>query len=144
MLTHISELVTQSGYETLATLEARADYLTHFLLLRRTAIARAGWVDETIGDSPGVDDFHLLWSMLETGATVALPGRSVYRYRDHDGERLTLRDAEASVATLRHIYEKHGITGADRDARVDPRRRWLGRTINAAAADGPFPPRGHT
>jgi len=128
----ISRLVHQEDYERRQTLEARADYLTHFLLLRKDLIERAGGVEEGIGDSPGVDDFDLIWTMLEQGATVGLPGRSVYCYRDHEGERLTLRDPAEMRATFELILDKHRVTGAEREAILAKHVPWFGRPILTA------------
>src|SRR5207245_9343409 len=68
-----------------------------------------GWLDETLGDAPGIDDFDLLWTMLDAGAGVGLPGRSVYAYRDHGGMRLTTRGVPELEATFGRILDKHGV-----------------------------------
>src|SRR5262249_33120969 len=38
----------------------------------------------------------------------------LYNYRDHSGERLTLRSAQAQVDDLEKILDKHGVHGEER------------------------------
>jgi glycosyltransferase involved in cell wall biosynthesis len=128
---------TQKGYDQLLTLEARAAYLTHFLLLARAKVREVGGVDETIGDAPGIDDYDLLWTMLEAGASASVVGQSLYNVRDHGGERLTLRPADEQAKNLALIFEKHRVPQAEREKLVRLKRRWFGRTIQEAAADKP-------
>lgn len=118
-------------FARLRTQPERANYLGHFFLFRRAALFAAGGVDETVGDSPGVDDFHLIWTMLDHGATVALVEQPLYNYRDHAGERLTTRKKEEMVATFARILGKHGITGAEHDKMMREHSRWFGVPILA-------------
>ena len=52
-------------FEALSTPEARARYSTHFFLVRRYEILEVGGVDETLGDAPRIDDYDLVWVLLE-------------------------------------------------------------------------------
>jgi GT2 family glycosyltransferase len=121
-------------FEKRTTLEERARYLKHFFLFRRMAILEAGGLDESLGDYPGIDDFDLIWTMLERGATVAIVPTSLYNYRDHDGERLTLRDREQAQRTLERILEKHGLRGDEMARILAIHLPWYGRTVHAAQA----------
>lgn len=118
-------------FARLRTQPERANYLGHFFLFRRTALLAAGGVDETVGDSPGVDDFHLIWTMLDNGATVALVEKELYNYRDHAGERLTTRKKDEMVATFGRILDKHGITGPEYEKMMREHSRWFGVPILA-------------
>lgn len=106
--------------------ESRARMLGHFLLLARTAVQRAGGVDETVGDTPGVDDYHLLWTMLERGASATIVEQPLYGYRDHAGERLTNRNALQMWETMRRILAKHGLAGEALEERLLWHTRWFG------------------
>ena len=88
-----------------------ANYLTHFLLLKRASVIRVGMLDESVGDSPGVDDFDLLWTMLEHSASVAVTEKPVYHYSDHAGLRLTLSKKDDMLRTFERILDKHHVTG---------------------------------
>ncbi|MEO7119246.1 MAG: nucleotidyltransferase family protein [Candidatus Limnocylindrales bacterium] len=134
----LSRIATTEEYERRTSLEDRAQLLSHFLLLRRSAVEVAGWVDETLGDTGGIDDYDLPWTLLERGATVGILGRSVYNYRDHAGERLTLRDVETQTPTMVRILEKHGITGDQQATILARHARWWGRPI--AEVMPPEPP----
>jgi glycosyltransferase involved in cell wall biosynthesis len=118
------------------SLERKAAYLTHFFLFRKAALVDAGGLDETLGDAPGIDDYELIWTLLERGATVAIAERPLYRYRVHEGTRLTLRAAEDQVRTLRRILDKHGVTGAEQERLVAEQARWFGRS-ETAVVGGP-------
>jgi hypothetical protein len=127
----------RAALATAPSLERKAQYLGHFLLFSRTAVAQAGGVDETVGDSPGVDDYHLLWTMLERGATAAIVERPLYNYRDHEGERLTNRKPLEMLATMSRILEKHVGTGEEHERLLAWHARWfgqpLGQSITTAA-----------
>lgn len=129
----IGGLRTAEGYRQRSTDHERAVYLTHFFLFRRSTVEAVGGLDETIGDLAGVDDLDLPWSMLERGATVAFVGRSLYHARDHEGERLTLRDQSHAVACLERILVKHGVPEAERPEMLERHGRWYGRTIEAVS-----------
>lgn len=112
-----------------ATLEEKASYLQHFFLLRKKAVIDAGGLDESIGNYPGIDDFDLIWTMLERNATVSIVEKCLYHYRDHEGQRLTLQDPIKMVENLKKILHKHGITD-DRSPRIIARHaRWYGEPI---------------
>ena len=122
-------------YSRLTSLEQRADYLRHFFLFRTAKVREVGGLDETLGDTPGIDDYDFIWTMLEGGASVALPGRSAYNCRDHPGERMTLRDPEQKTRTLERILDKHGYFEPDRAELVRRHRRWYGRTLQEVWAE---------
>ena len=85
-------------FDRLYTLEEKARYLKHFFLFRKAKLLEVGGLDESLGDLPGIDDYDLIWTLLEHDAGVAIVETSLYNYRDHDGERLTLRDAGQATA----------------------------------------------
>jgi GT2 family glycosyltransferase len=111
------------------TLEEKANYLGHFFLFRRQALVDAGGLDESIGNYPGIDDFDLIWTLLERNATVFIVEKGLYHYRDHEGERLTLQEPKKMVENLEKILRKHGI--ADEQARPIVARYapWFGKPI---------------
>lgn len=115
-------------YRSLATLEAKADYLQHFFLFRRETVLRAG-LDETIGNFPGIDDYDFIWSLLERNATVALIAKRLYHYRDHDGERLTLADPQLRQRNLEKILRKHKVSERDAQDIIKRHARWFGKPI---------------
>jgi glycosyltransferase involved in cell wall biosynthesis len=137
--TEFQQLRRQPGlarFEALPTLEARADYLTHFFLLRRTRVLGVGGADETLGDTPGIDDYDLIWVLLEQGASVAIVERFCYNRRDHAGERLTTRPPAEMLATLGRILDKHGVSGPERERLLAAKARWFGRPAHVVAAGG--------
>ena len=131
-LKHLRLPHTASHWNKLNADAERAKFLGYFFLFRRTALARAGGVDETLGDSPGVDDFDLIWTMLERGSSVAIVEKRLYNVRDHEGERLTTRNPDEMVETFNRILDKHGVFGAERDRMVREDSRWFGRSIESA------------
>lgn len=135
-LTEILTVVRSSDdFEALPSLEQRASHIVHFLLLRRALVLEAGGVDETLGDVAGVDDYDLVWTMLEAGASVAFTATPHYNVRDHDGERLTLRPREEQLATLLRILDKHGVPDDERARIIASHARWYGKTISAGLAE---------
>jgi hypothetical protein len=96
------------------TLERKASYLKHFLFFQKRKLLEAGGVDENVGRT-GPDDFDLIWTLLERGATVSVVPKQLYNYRDHGGERLSLRSVEAQVRDLCRILDKHGVFGPERE-----------------------------
>lgn len=122
-------------FQKRTTLEEQARYLKHFFLFRKAALLEAGGLDESLGDYPGIDDFDLIWTMLERGATVAVLPMSLYNYRDHDGERLTLRDRDQAQRTLELILEKHGLRGAEKARVLAIHMPWYGRPVHVAQAE---------
>lgn len=119
----------------LRTLQSKAAYLTYFFLFQKAALAKAGYLDETIGDFPGIDDYHLIWTMLEQGATVAIVEECLYNIRDHDGERLTLADPEEAVRNLEKILRKHHVHEPDLSRLIAGHRRWYGKPIYQVLRD---------
>jgi len=113
ILEQVSRTTSLDEFRRLPSLERKASYLQHFFLFRRQALREVGFVDEQVGLT-GPDDFDLIWTLLERGASVSIVPAQVYNYRDHGGERLTLRSAEAQVDDLRKILDKHGVHGEER------------------------------
>ena len=122
--------------DALPTLEAKATYLTHFFLFRRALLLGVGGVDEALGDPAGVDDYDLIWVLLEHGASVDIVERFCYNRRDHDGDRLTTRPPAESLATLGRILDKHGISGVERERLLRAKARWFGRPAHVVEAEG--------
>lgn len=119
----------------LPTLQSKASYLTYFFLFQKDALERVGYVDETVGDFPGVDDYHLVWTLLEHGATVAIVEEHLYNIRDHDGERLTLADPAKAVQNLEKILHKHHVREPDFSRLVAGHRRWYGKPVYQVLRD---------
>jgi len=115
-------------FSSLGNYEARADYLKHFLFFRKTKLAEIGGVDEHIGTT-GVDDYDLVWTLLESGASVAITARPLYHYRDHGGDRLSLRDRDAQILDLQKILAKHGVEPLRQEVLLREKSQWFGRTI---------------
>ena len=120
---------TQARYDALATIEQRAAYLEHFFLFRRDALLAVGGVDETIG-STGADDFDLIWTLLEHGASVTVLPDLLYNYRDHYGERLTLRTPELQCRDFGRILDKHGVRGPERERMLREHAVWFGAPVH--------------
>jgi glycosyltransferase involved in cell wall biosynthesis len=131
-LPEVSGTARAEHYEMFDDLQTKADYLRHFFLFRTAKVREVGGLDETLGDTPGIDDYDFIWTMLEHGATVALPGRSAYNCRDHEGERMTLRDPAEKAKTLLRIFDKHGFQGPQREAVYLQHLRWYGKTLQEA------------
>ncbi|HJU23923.1 MAG TPA: glycosyltransferase [Casimicrobiaceae bacterium] len=123
---------SQARYEALSTIDRRAAYLEHFFLFRREALSRIGGVDETIG-STGVDDFDLVWTLLEHGASVAVVPDQVYNYRDHGRERLTLRAPALQLRDLAKILDKHRVHGETRERMLRDHAVWFGAPVHVVA-----------
>ena len=99
-------------FERRPTLQEKARYLEHFFLFRKQALLDVGGVDEDIG-LVGPDDYDLIWTLLEWGRSVDVVEDRLYNYREHGGERLTLRPLELQQVDLEKILNKHGVTGAE-------------------------------
>lgn len=134
-LEHMRRPVLRRRFDELPTLEAKAQYLTHFFLLRREKVLEVGGADETLGDAPGIDDYDLIWVMLEHGASVGIVEEYCYQYRDHEQERLTLRSKAELLATAAKTLDKHGVTGAERERILASRARWFGQPIHVVRAE---------
>lgn len=116
---------SQAAFERLTTFEAKASYLGHFFLFRRALFLAVGGVDPEIGLT-GADDYDLPWTLLEQGASVSVVERPLYRYRDHEKTRLTLRERTAQVHDFRRVLQKHGIPETEIEEQVRKRQRWFG------------------
>ncbi|MCP4327586.1 MAG: glycosyltransferase family 2 protein [Alphaproteobacteria bacterium] len=119
---------TAEKYASLTTLLAKASFLSYFYLFKKPCLKAVGGVDETAGLT-GPDDLDLIWSLLEHGATVSVVEKKLYNCRDHDGERLTLRDRDLQIADLKKILDKHSIVEPERERIVRHHARWYGRTL---------------
>jgi glycosyltransferase involved in cell wall biosynthesis len=97
---HMRRALSPDEYARRESLERRASYLTHFFLFRKRCLEDAGGLDESLGDAPGIDDYDLIWTLLERGATVGLTDRPYYNVRIHAGDRLTMRPREEQLQTL--------------------------------------------
>ena len=95
------------------TLERKASYLKAFLFFQKDKLLAVGGVDENVG-STGPDDFDLIWTLLEQNASVQIVGKQLYHYRDHGGERLSLRSVDVQVRDLSRILDKHRVSGPER------------------------------
>jgi glycosyltransferase involved in cell wall biosynthesis len=129
VLEEISGVRTSAAYGLLAGAQERAAFLGHFFLFQRKALEGVGGLDETLGDSPGVDDFDLIWCLLERNASVTVVPQSLYNYRDHDGDRLTTRSMEQMRCTFERILDKHGVFGAERERMMRHHSRWFGKAM---------------
>ena len=125
----IAQPHSQAIYDRLKTHTERAKFLGYFFLFRRQALLDAGALDETIGDSPGVDDFDMIWCMLDRGASVSIIDERLYNVREHPGERLTNRSLEEMTATFARILEKHHVTGKARERLMREHSLWFGESI---------------
>ena len=121
-------------FKSLETLELKASYLEHFFLLQKSKILDVGGLDETIGNV-GPDDYDLIWTMLENNASVAFVKETLYHYRDHHGERLTLRDKDAMIADLEKVLDKHHVVGEERKRIIRDHSRWFGRPGHVVTAE---------
>lgn len=126
----IEQRTTVQVYKQKETDHARASYLSHFFLFAKRALLEVGGVDPTIGNT-GADDYDLIWTLLENGASVRIVEEILYFMRDHHGEmRLTLRNREEQIADLEKIFDKHRVHGDLRERLIDRHARWYGRPIH--------------
>jgi glycosyltransferase involved in cell wall biosynthesis len=132
VLHEVSRIRRGKDYLNRGTLERKARYLSHFFLFRKSKLDEIGGADESLGDFPGIDDFDMIWVMLEHGATVAIVEEQLYNYRDHGGERLTLRSPEQALAVLNRILDKHGVVGPERAKIIEEHAPWYGKPIHVA------------
>lgn len=124
-----SQTLTMEAFVKLRGMEAQARYLSHFFLFRKEILLRAGMLDESIGNYPGIDDYDMIWTLLEHGASVGIVEERLYNYRDHDGDRLTLADAGEAARNLEKILRKHGISDEEIPRYVQAASRWFGKPI---------------
>src|ERR1700730_1744429 len=146
ILEQVSLTTSLEEFRRLPSLERKASYLQHFFLFRKRALQEVGGVDEQVGLT-GPDDFDMIWTLLERGASVSIVPAQLYNYRDHGGERLTLRSVEAQIGDLRKILDKHGVRGEER-ARIIawhsasyglPYHLSVNRRVGLAPPGGPCP-----
>jgi hypothetical protein len=112
------------------TLERKASYLQHFFLFRKSKLQQIGGADESLGDFPGIDDFDMIWVLLEHRATVAIVEQQLYNYRDHHRDRLSLRHVEEAAAGLERILDKHGVVDPERAEIRREHSKWFGRQLH--------------
>jgi glycosyltransferase involved in cell wall biosynthesis len=124
----------QARYDSFTDDQSRASYIGHFLLFRRSVFLDAGGVDPTIGLT-GADDYDLIWTMLEHGASVSLVPQALYHYRDHDGQRLTMRRQEDQIRDLRKILTKHRVPADEAERLAASKARWYGVPCHVAIKD---------
>lgn len=122
---------TQARFDSLPDLARRAAYLEHFFLFRRERLLAAGGIDETVGLT-GADDFDLIWTLLEQGASVRVLSEPLYNYRDHFGERLTLRDPAQMRLDVERVLVKHGVPPEERERMLDEHANWFGEPVHVA------------
>lgn len=121
-------------YLKLSTIEQRASYIGHFMLFNRSKLLSIGGVDPNIGLT-GADDYDMIWTLLEAGASVQLVPETMYFLRDHHGVRLTMRDQQSQIEDLRKILTKHGIVGEEAERMVEAKKKWYGTPGYVAKAD---------
>ncbi len=129
-----SRLVDQQRFDDTPTLEAKASLIGHFMMFRRSAVLDVGGVDPSIGLT-GADDYDLPWTLLEHGATVRVIAEPLYHYRDHDGERLTLRTQDEQIQDLRKVLAKHKVGPEDTGRLLAEKARWFGVPCHVAIDD---------
>ncbi len=132
LLEEASQTLTMAAFLRRTTNEARARYLQHFFLFRKEILVRAGMLDENIGNFPGIDDYDLVWTLLECGATAGIVEQRLYNYRDHDGERLTLADAAQAAQNFEKILRKHGVPEHEISRHLQSASKWFGKPIYKA------------
>ncbi|KAA3622612.1 MAG: glycosyltransferase [Proteobacteria bacterium] len=115
-------------FDTLPTNLERANYLSHFFLFSRRAVLDVGGVDRSIGTA-GADDFDLIWTLLDAGASVAIVEEPLYCYRDHGETRLSLREPAVQIRSLQRILDKHGVYGSWRQRILESHGQWFGAPI---------------
>jgi glycosyltransferase involved in cell wall biosynthesis len=131
ILAEVSSAPRMAEFLRRGTMERKARYLQHFFLFRKTKLMEIGGADESLGDFPGIDDFDMIWVLLERGATVAIVEEQLYNYRDHDGQRLSLKPPQEATAVLERILDKHGVIDPERAIVIEEHSRWYGRRLDA-------------
>jgi glycosyltransferase involved in cell wall biosynthesis len=125
----VSRRPSQTVFDELPTLERKAEYLEHFFLFQKQALMAVGGVDEDVGLT-GCDDFDLIWTLLEHGATVRVLEPPLYNYRAHAEERLTRRSREAQLRDLEKVLDKHGVHGEMRRSLLLRHAEWFGELVH--------------
>lgn len=131
----VEKLIRERELHRLVSLEAKARYLEHFFLFRREKLFEVGLVDESVGDYAGVDDYHLVWTLLEAGASVGIVEEPLYFKREHDGIRLTTAAAEKHLASLSKILDAHGVSGRRKRRLMFEHSRWFSRPSDVVARE---------
>jgi len=127
-LPEISRAPKQEEFERRTTLQSKAQFLSHFFLFQKSKLVEVGLLDESVGDFPGIDDYHLIWSLLEAGATVRTVEMPLYNKREHRGERLTLESSRQARANLSLILDQHGVRGRRKRRLLHEHSRWFGHS----------------
>lgn len=127
-LPEIDRAASQTELDRRATPQSKAQYLTHFFLFQKSKLAEVGLLDESVGDFPGIDDYHLIWTLLEAGATVGMVEMPLYNKREHRGERLTMESRRQARANLGLILDRHGVRGRRKRRLLHDHSRWFGRS----------------
>ena len=97
----LTRVPTAAELDAQSTAEAKAGYLSPFLLFDRGKLRTVGGVDESIG--PGAADHNLAWRLLERGATAGVVEQPLYNVRDPArGQGTWLADTQMTLA-------KHGV-----------------------------------
>ncbi len=135
VLPRISKTLTEEGFRAKPTLQGKANYLEHFFLFRKTKLFEVGGIDETMGDSGGIDDYDLIWTLLEADASVRIVEKSLYNKREHDGVRLTMRHKQVRTANVAKILDKHGVTGRRKRRLLRDHSFWFSRPVQVAQAE---------
>lgn len=122
-------MLIMEEYDRQPDLERKASYLNHFFLFQKRKLQEVGGLDESLGDSPGIDDYDLIWTLLEHGASVSIVEKSLYNFRDHPGDRLTTRDPKEMTSTMTRILAKHHVAGQRAEQLLARHARWFGRPM---------------
>ena len=80
-----------------------------------------------------LNDYHLIWSLLEADASVRIVEERLYMKRDHDGARLTIQPVEQCRKNLSRILDVHGVTGRRKRRLLHEHGQWFGRPTQEAA-----------
>jgi glycosyltransferase involved in cell wall biosynthesis len=136
LLDCVSSDLKATVYDHLPTLEEKADYLSHLFLFRKSKLEEIGGVDETLpADAPGLDDYDMIWTLLEHGATVSIVEERLYCYRDHELLRRTLQPHPLRLLGFGRILDKHGATGRERERLLASHAQWFGKPIHIVRAE---------
>ena len=117
-------------FAQLPDLERKASYLKHFFLFRKSKLNEIGGADEAMGNFPGIDDYDMIWTLLEHHASVAFVPDSLYLIRDHEADRLTLKGREESVQGLVRILRKHRVEDAQMRELIAAHEQWYGEPVH--------------
>ena len=130
-LIFLENRLDQKTFDLLPDFEQKAAYLKHFYMFKKSKLKEVGGLDESLATT-GVDDYDLIWTLLENGATTTLLSSPLYHYRDHDEERLTLQSRNVQIENLLQIFAKHGLSEERKEQLVTEKSIWLGQTVKQA------------